>query len=84
MRARHVIAVVAAVLVGAGPTLISFAPTAEADALTIRSASVDVFQLHQKIQNLPVLRFRDMSVIFPGVSDLTHIFETAALISIQK
>lgn len=66
MRAQHVIAVIAVVLVGVGVKLISFAPTADADALTIRSAGVDVFQLHQKIKNLPVLKVRDMSVIFPG------------------
>jgi hypothetical protein len=66
MRTQHVIAFVAVILVGVGVKLISFAPTAEADSLTIRSAGFDVFQLHQKIKNLPVLKFRDMSVIFPG------------------
>jgi hypothetical protein len=57
MRARHVVAVVAVILVGIGMKLAFFAaPTAEAhDA-----------QLHPIGKNLPELKFQDMSVIFPG------------------
>ena len=67
MRAYHVIAVVAAVLVGAGLKLIFFAaPTAEADTLSIGSVGVDVSQLHQNVKNLPVQKLHDMSFVFPG------------------
>jgi hypothetical protein len=66
MRARHVIAVVAVVLVGAGVKLTFLSPTTDADAMTIRSVDIDIFQLQQKIKNLPVLKFRDMSRVFPG------------------
>jgi hypothetical protein len=67
MRAHHVIAVVAAVLVGAGVKLIFFtAPTAEADTLSIESVGVDVSQLHRNVTNLPVQTFHDMSLVFPG------------------
>jgi hypothetical protein len=66
MRAHHVIAVVAVILVGVGMKLIFFtAPTAEADPLSIKSAGVDVSQLHQNVKNLPVQNFHDMSLVFP-------------------
>lgn len=66
MRAHHIIAVVAAILVGVGVKAIFFAaPTAEADALSIKSVGVDVSQLHRNVQNLPVQTFHDMSVVFP-------------------
>jgi hypothetical protein len=65
MRAHHVIAVIAAMLVGVGVKLIFFsAPTAEADTLSIRSVGVDVSQLHQIAKSLPVQTFRDMSLVF--------------------
>jgi hypothetical protein len=65
MRAHHVIAVIAIILVGVGGKLIFFStPTAEADTLSIRSVSVDVSQLHQNTRNLPVQTFRDMSLVF--------------------
>jgi hypothetical protein len=67
MRAHHVIAVVAVVLVGFGVKLIFFAaPTAEADPLSIKSVGVDVSQLHQNVKDLPVQKFHDMSFVFPG------------------
>ncbi len=67
MRAHHVIAVVAVILVGVGVKLIFFtAPTAEADPLSITSVGVDVSQLHQNAENLPVQEFHDMSLVFPG------------------
>src|SRR6266436_4265896 len=67
MRAHHVIAVVAVILVGVGMKLIFFtAPTAGADPLSIKSVGVDVSQLHQNVENLPVQKFHDMSLVFPG------------------
>jgi len=66
MRAHHIIAVVAAILVGVGAKLIFFAaPTAEADALSITSVDADVSQLHRNVQNLPAQKFHDMSLVFP-------------------
>jgi hypothetical protein len=67
MRAHHLIAVVAVILVGLSAKLIFFtAPTAEADSLSIKGAGVDVSQLHQNVKNLPVQKFHDMSLVFPG------------------
>jgi hypothetical protein len=66
MRTHHVIAFVAVLLVGVGAKLIFFAPTAHADPLTIKSVGVDVFKLHQQIKTLPELKFRDISLVFPG------------------
>ena len=67
MRAHHVIAVVAVILVGVGVKLIFFtAPTAEADPLSIKSVGVDVSQLHQNAKNLPVQKLHDMSLVFPA------------------
>ncbi len=67
MRPHHVIAVVAVILVGVGLKLIFLtAPTAEADSLSITSVGVDVSQLHQNVKNLPVQKFHDMSLVFPG------------------
>ena len=64
MRAHHVIAVVAVILVGVGMKLIFFtAPTAEADPLFIKSVGVDVSQLHQNVRNLPVQKLHDMSLV---------------------
>jgi hypothetical protein len=67
MRARHVIAVGAIILVGAGVKLIFFAaPTAEAVSPPIKSVSVDVSQLHQNAKSLSAQRLDDMSFVFPG------------------
>ena len=66
MRARHVIAV-AYILVLIGTKLTFFAvPIAEADARSIESGSVDVFQIHQSITQLPVQEIHDMSFVFPS------------------
>ena len=35
-------------------------------SLTINGVGVDVFKLHQQIKTLPELKFRDMSLVFPG------------------
>jgi len=54
MRFNHVIAV-AFILVLVGAKLTFFAaPIAEADARSIASGSVDVFQIHQAVGKLPV------------------------------
>ncbi len=67
MRAHHVIAVVAVVLVGLGVKLIFFTPqTAEAVSLSIKSVGVNVSQLHQSVKNLPVETFHDMSLVSYG------------------
>jgi hypothetical protein len=67
MRARHVIAVIAVILVGVGVKLIFFtAATAEADPLSIKSVGVDVSQLHQNVKTVPVQKFHDMSLVFAG------------------
>jgi ethanolamine ammonia-lyase large subunit len=67
MRAHHVIAGVAAILVGVGLKLIFFsAPTAEAVSLSNKSVGVDVALLHQNVKNLPVEEFHDMSLVFSG------------------
>jgi hypothetical protein len=68
MRARHVIAVVAiSTLVGVGANLaFPSAPTAGADALSIQSAGVDVSQLYQDVESLPVQQCNDMSLVYSG------------------
>ncbi len=67
MRVHHVVAVVAVILVGFGVKLTFFGgPTAEADTRSIKSMSVDISQIHQDIKNLPVQKFHDMSLVFPG------------------
>jgi hypothetical protein len=65
MRAHHVIAIVAVILVGVGLKLTFFvAPAAEADSLSIKSVSLDISQMHQNTRNLPVQKLHDMSFIF--------------------
>jgi len=67
MRAHHAIAIVAAILVGFGLKLIFFSdPAAEADARSVKSASIDIFQMHRNIKNLPVEKFHDMTFVFSG------------------
>ena len=66
MRARHVIAV-AFILVCAVVKLTFFAaPIAQADARSVESGSVDVFQIHQAVGKLPVQNVHDMSFVFPS------------------
>ena len=65
MRAHHVIAVVAVILVVVGAKLNFFAaPTVEADTLSSKSMSMDISQMHQNTNNLPVQKFHDMSFVF--------------------
>jgi hypothetical protein len=66
MRFNHVI-VVAFILVLAGARLTFFAvPIAQADARSIASGSVDVFQIHQTVGKLPLQNVHDMSFVFPS------------------
>ena len=65
MGIHHVLAVVAVVLVGVGVKILFTSPTAEADSPSVKSASMDISQLHRG-QNLPVEKFRDMSLVFTG------------------
>jgi hypothetical protein len=66
MRAGHVIAV-ALILVAVVVKLTVFAaPIAQADARSIASGSVDVFQLHQTVGKLPLQKVHDMSFVFPS------------------
>ena len=66
MRAHHVIAIVAVILVGVGVKLTFFAaPTAEAGSLSIKSVSLDISQMHQNTKNLPVQKIHDMTFVFP-------------------
>ena len=66
MRFNHVIAV-AFILVLAGDRLTFFAvPIAQADARSIASGSVDVFQIHQTVGKLPLQNVHDMSFVFPS------------------
>jgi hypothetical protein len=70
MRAHHVIAVVAVILVGIGVTLPFFAaPPAEADSLPIKGVSLDIPQMHQITTNVPVQKFHDMALVFPVFPD---------------
>ena len=70
MRAHHVIALVAVILVGIGVKLPFFAaPLAEAESRSINSVSVDVSPSHYNIETLPVQTFHDMSLVFPVVPD---------------
>lgn len=65
MRAYHAIAIVAAILVGFGLTLIfSSAPIAVADARVIKSVSMNISEMQQSVKNLPVERFHDMTFVF--------------------
>jgi hypothetical protein len=65
MRARHVIAVVAVILVVVGAKLIFFAaPTVEADTLSSKSMSMGISHMHQNTNHLPVQKFHDMSFVF--------------------
>ena len=67
MHARHVIAVVAVILAGAGAKLTFFSTSnAEADWLSSKTVGLDVSRLHQNVKNLPMQKFHDMSFVFAG------------------
>ena len=65
MRAHHVIAVVAVLVVGFGAKQFFFPPV-KAEANTGPSVSMNVLQMHRDIimQNLPVQRVHDMTFVF--------------------
>jgi hypothetical protein len=66
VRAYHLIAVVAVILVGIGVKLPVFAaPIAEADSRSIESLSVAIPRMHHGIKNIQVQKFHDMSLVFP-------------------
>jgi hypothetical protein len=70
MRSYHIIAVVAAVLVGIGVKLPFFAASsAEADPRSIEGLSVDIPRMHHSIKNGQVQKFHDMSPVFPVLPD---------------
>jgi len=68
MRAHHVIAVVAVLVVGLGAKQFFFPVTeAEADIHAVPSASMDVLQMHNdhpNRNNLPVQKVHDMTFVF--------------------
>ena len=65
MRAHHAIAIVAILLIGFGLKLTFFsAPPAEADARSVESVRMDVFQMQQNIRNLPEQKMHDMTFVF--------------------
>ena len=66
MRAHHVIAVVAVLVIGLGAKQFLFPPK-QADADAVPSASLNVFQMqidHPNKKDLPAQTMRDMSVVF--------------------
>jgi hypothetical protein len=67
MRARHVIAVVAVLVIGLGAKQFWFPPQqADAGTNAVRSASVNVLQMHRDIdtKSLPVQKMRDTTFVF--------------------
>jgi hypothetical protein len=69
MRAHHLIAVVAVILVGIGVKLPFFAPSAEADPRSIESLNADIPRMHHNIKNIQVQKIHDMSLVFPVLPD---------------
>jgi len=71
MRAYHVIiAAVAVILIGFGVKLIFFwAPTAEANLLSVKSVSMDISEMQRNAKNLPSQKFHDMTFVFPEGAD---------------
>ena len=63
MRARHSIAIAAAILVGFGLKLFFFsAPIAKAD---VKMAGMDISAMHKNIKvDLPVANYNDMTFVF--------------------
>jgi hypothetical protein len=65
MRAHHVIAVVAVLIIGLGAKQFLFPPK-QADADAVPSASLNVFQMHRDLdtKSLPVQKMNDKTFIF--------------------
>ena len=67
MRIHYAIAIAAAVLLGFGVKVFFFSAPAGADSFfSVNTATVDVYQKHRNIENLPVQEFQDMSLVFPN------------------
>jgi len=69
IRAHHVIAVVAVVVIGLGAKQFLFPPKqAEANITAISNAGIDVFQLQNSTdtKNLPVHKMTDNTFVFPN------------------
>jgi hypothetical protein len=66
MRAYHVIiTAVSVILIGFGVKLIFFwAPTAEANLLSVKSVSMDISEVQRSTKNLPVQKIHDMTFVF--------------------
>lgn len=65
MSAHQAIAVVAVILVGFGLKLISFpSPIAASDVDSTNRVRIDVSEMRQKVGNLPVENFHDMTFVF--------------------
>jgi hypothetical protein len=68
MRAHHIIAVVAVILISFGVKIFFFSPpTAEADIHAVQSASMNVLQMtidHPNRNNHPVQKMNDMSFVY--------------------
>ena len=65
MRAYHVLAVVAVMLIGFGVKLTFFnAQAGEANSASIESVSMDISQIHRNAKNVPVQTIHDMSFVF--------------------
>jgi hypothetical protein len=62
MGKRHIVAIVAVILVGFAAVKL-FVPTADAEARVVRGAGMDVSRLHEG-KNLPVQKIDDMTFIF--------------------
>ncbi|OAE99588.1 hypothetical protein AYJ54_33050 [Bradyrhizobium centrolobii] len=67
MRAYSTITLVAVILAGVGGLKLSLfgAPPAEAVSL-LKTTSMDLHQMHENAKNLPELKFRDMTFVFPS------------------
>lgn len=67
MRARHVIAIVAVLVIGLGTKLFLFPPK-KAQADMSATANMNILQAHRDIdmQNLPVQKMHDMTFVFDG------------------
>jgi hypothetical protein len=63
MRAYHILAVVAVILVGAGMKIFFSAPTADANPTVGKNVGLNISQLHEG-KNPPLEKFHDLSVVF--------------------
>ena len=65
MRTHPAIPIVTGIMVGIGLKRLFFsAPTVAADIGSAKCVSIDVFEMHRQIKNLPVENFHDMTFGF--------------------